>query len=99
MDKWWAVLAVLAVVTAALWGYNIGSMTYTKVSAQTCEGVVPMRYLITGYYANGDEYGDATDSLVELSWILSDIDRFDTEKTPAERRVLSRTIMIETEEN
>lgn len=96
----WAIITwTLALLAVGIWCYNLGSITYIKVSAQTCKENSYMRFIITGYYANGDQYGEATNDLAELSWLLSDIERFDTERTPSDKRVLANTIKIETEED
>lgn len=58
-----------------------------------------MRYIITGQYADGSEYGDTATSLAELAFIASDIYRFSTDETIAPyQRVVAETVVIETEE-
>lgn len=58
-----------------------------------------MNYIIDGYYANGDKYGDKTSDIAQLAWILSDINRFDTITTDSDKRVLGDTITITTEKD
>ena len=57
-----------------------------------------MRYLITGKYANGDDYGETLDDAEQLAEALHLIARHDHDDTPSYYRVLSDTIKIETEE-
>lgn len=58
-----------------------------------------MRYIVTGKYANGDEYGETTESLAELSYIVSEINRWDNHASVGENlRVDASTVTIETEE-
>ena len=57
-----------------------------------------MRYIITGLYANGDAYGEATESLADLAYILSDINRWNNSPSVGENlRVDADTVKIETE--
>lgn len=58
-----------------------------------------MNYIITGSYANGDQYGEKADSIAELAYILSDINRFDSDSTKPEQRVLSDSIKVESEDD
>lgn len=58
------------------------------------------RYIITGTYHNGDNYMEDTNSLAELAYTLSDIERWsDDESISDDERVDASTITIETEEN
>ncbi len=52
-----------------------------------------MRYILTGKYANGDDYGEGTESLAELAYIISDLNRWHDDE-----RVDATTLKIETEE-
>lgn len=53
MKKRWALLIVIAILTIGLWGFNIGSIYYTEISAQTCEGEIRMT---AQNYFTGVEY-------------------------------------------
>ena len=58
-----------------------------------------MRYILSGQYADGSEYGEAVDNLADLAFITSDIDRFDgDERIDEAQRVDAETVTIETEE-
>ena len=58
-----------------------------------------MRYILIGKYANGDSYGEATESLEELAYILSDINRWHNHAGVGEDlRVDATTLKIETED-
>ena len=58
-----------------------------------------MKYLITGKYANGDDYAEATESLAELAYIISEINRWHDHASVGENlRVDATTLKIETEE-
>jgi len=58
-----------------------------------------MRYLITGKYDNGDDYAEATESLAELAYIISEINRYgDDMSLRPDQRIGSDNITIETEE-
>lgn len=57
-----------------------------------------MEYIITGTYANGDEYGDKLRSIEQLTEALQWIAGHDHDGTPDHYRVLSESIKIETEE-
>lgn len=58
-----------------------------------------MRYILTGLYADGSGYGEATESLADVAYIISDINRFDgDERVDEAQRVDAATIIIETEE-
>lgn len=58
-----------------------------------------MRYLITGKYDNGDDYAEATESLAELAYIISEINRWgDDMSLRPDQRIGSDNITIETEE-
>ena len=58
-----------------------------------------MRYILTGKYQNGDDYADATTSVAELAYCVSEINRWSTnERVDASERVDATTLIIETEE-
>ena len=58
-----------------------------------------MRYILTGKYANGDDYAEATESLAELAYITSEINRWsDDERVDSSARIDATTLKIETEE-
>ena len=57
------------------------------------------RYIITGKYANGDDYAEATESLSELAYIISEINRWgDDMSLRPDERIGSDNITIVTEE-
>lgn len=57
------------------------------------------RYILTGKYANGDAYGEATESLADLAYIISEINRWsDDERSDPSARIDATTLKIETEE-
>ena len=58
-----------------------------------------MRYILTGKYDNGDEYAEATESLAELAYIISEINRWgDDVSLSPDQRVDPASLIIETEE-
>ena len=58
-----------------------------------------MRYILTGKYDNGDEYAEATESLAELAYIISEINRGgDDMSLRPDERICADNITIETEE-
>ena len=58
-----------------------------------------MRYILTGKYDNGDEYAEATESLAELAYIISEINRWgDDMSLRPDERICADNITIETEE-
>ena len=58
-----------------------------------------MRYILTGKYANGDDYAEATENLEELAYIISEINRWsDDERVDPSARIDATTLKIETEE-
>lgn len=57
-----------------------------------------MKYLLTGKYANGDDYTETADSLAKLSEIIDDINRWHNHASVGENlRVDATTLVIETE--
>lgn len=58
-----------------------------------------MKYIITGVYANGDQYADKADNIAELAYFLSDINRFDSDSTKPEDRIIANSVKVETEDN
>lgn len=54
-----------------------------------------MRYILTGKYTNGDDYAEATESLADLAYIISEINRW---KIGEGLRIDASTLKIETEE-
>lgn len=56
-----------------------------------------MKYLLTGKYANGDDYAETADSLAKLSEIIDDINRWHNHASVGENlRVDATTLVIET---
>ena len=63
------------------------------------KGSTQMNYIITGSYANGDQYGEKADNIAELAYIISDINRFDTDSTKPEQRIIANSVKVETEDD
>lgn len=57
-----------------------------------------VNYIIESRYYNGDKYAEKVDSLAELAYALSEVNRWDNPEQPDDERIDINQISVTTEE-